>query len=100
MDQTVCTICLKKFSTVYKKKYHQENCGKRTTETHIKCPLSQKALGNNELLLTHLNDSHQVSVEKLHFNFSTREEFETWRKQGTKEVDYACQRKKSRAMVH
>ncbi len=85
---------------MYRRNYHQkihektEDNGLKTT--NIKCPLCQADIGNNNALIGHLKDSHQVKVETFNFDFRTKDEFESWKRQENREVDYACQRKKQK----
>lgn len=68
---------------------------------HVICPLCPKerkeAFGNHDILIVHLREVHTVNIKQSNFNFRCIEEFETWRSQENREVDYACHRKIKRS---
>ncbi len=97
-EKTICEVCGKSFSTVYRRRYHQKIHEKLEDnvliKTNIKCPLCQTNIGNNDALIGHLKYLHEVKVETFNFNFNTTEEFEAWKREENREVDYACKKRR------
>ena len=103
MDKT-CEICNKQYSSVSTRNRHMRSFHgevKNEKEQHIICPMcpkenSEKFLLNN-IFLKHLKTIHKINVKQSIPTFKNLEEFEAWRRQDNREVDYACVRKNKRA---
>jgi hypothetical protein len=49
----------------------------------------KELLANHDSLVQHITKVHSVSIEQYNFSFRNMEEFEAWRTQEGREVDYA-----------
>jgi hypothetical protein len=49
----------------------------------------KELLANHDSLIQHITKVHSVSIEQYNFSFRNMEEFEAWRTQEGREVDYA-----------
>jgi C4-type Zn-finger protein len=71
---------------------HNEKLEERKSQ-HIKCPICseerKEILANHYCLIQHLYKVHNLSIEQCNCSFRNMEEFEAWRTQEGKEVDYA-----------
>ncbi|KAF2896556.1 hypothetical protein ILUMI_09606 [Ignelater luminosus] len=101
MERINCFFCKKEFSSTSTRNRHLKNKHRVEVENnrnkHIICPLCSKenaeVLNNYESLNKHLNEVHCVNIKQTNISFSNIEEFEIWRKQEQRDVNYACERR-------
>ncbi|XP_056648484.1 uncharacterized protein LOC130452957 isoform X1 [Diorhabda sublineata] len=103
----ICEYCGKEFSNTSARnkhmlKFHCESSSSQSLldkksqgHKHRICPIciKEERFTNYDSLNKHLTNTHKIIIKQSLFNFRNLEEFETWRSQGNREVDYACQRK-------
>jgi hypothetical protein len=71
---------------------HNEKVEERKSQ-HINYPIfseeRKEILANHDSLIQPITKVHSVSIEQYNFSFRNMEEFEAWRTQEGREVDYA-----------
>ncbi|XP_072387011.1 uncharacterized protein [Diabrotica undecimpunctata] len=93
-----CHFCSKTFKNVklrnrHIKRMHNIDVSKKKMN-HIVCPLCEQETHceSHEKLRKHLKDHHQVSIELITFDFSSKQEYETWKDMQKIETSYAMSR--------
>ncbi|XP_050517017.1 uncharacterized protein LOC126891787 [Diabrotica virgifera virgifera] len=100
-----CHLCSKIFKNVelrnrHIKRIHKTDVPPRTNnkmnQNHIICPLCDQETNfeSHEKLRKHLQDCHQLSIELITFEFSSKQEYETWKDMQKIETSYACSKTK------
>jgi hypothetical protein len=104
MDSSVvCLTCNKSFSTTQTRnlnirKFHNVIEDKRVN--HIICPLckNNEPLGTTANLEKHLQETHEIKMEKMSFKFGNKEQYEKWKIEEKMEVNYAINRTKKTSL--
>ncbi|XP_050513098.1 uncharacterized protein LOC126888761 [Diabrotica virgifera virgifera] len=99
-EEALCHICSKIFKTRsslnrHIKKIHKiDEPTNNMNQNHIICPLCEQDTNFNshEKLRKHLQDLHQVSIELITFEFSSKQEYETWKDMQKIETSYVSHR--------
>ncbi|XP_072378976.1 uncharacterized protein [Diabrotica undecimpunctata] len=93
-----CHLCSKTFKDVrlrnrHIKRMHKIDLSKKRMN-HIVCPLCEQETNceSHEKLRKHLKDHHQVSIELITFEFSSKQEYEKWKDMQKIETSYAMHR--------
>uniref|UniRef100_A0A6P7H5L1 Uncharacterized protein LOC114346463 isoform X2 n=1 Tax=Diabrotica virgifera virgifera TaxID=50390 RepID=A0A6P7H5L1_DIAVI len=94
-EEALCHICSKIFKTQsslnrHIKKIHKiDEPTNNMNQNHIICSLCEQDINFNshEKLRKHLQDLHQVSIELKTFEFSSKQEYETWKDMSQAEVN-------------
>ncbi|KAI4461382.1 zinc ion binding protein [Holotrichia oblita] len=109
MPLGTCPHCSKIFSTIRLRNRHIKRIHKVEVESsrsnHILCPICGE--GNEiktfESLRTHIENTHEVSIEYVTYQFSCSHDYEVWRTSEKIEVNYAisrCTQRKKYKEVH
>jgi hypothetical protein len=104
MDSSVvCLTCNKSFSTTQTRnlnirKFHNVIEDKRVN--HIICPLckNNEPLGTTANFEKHLQETHEIKMEKMSFKFGNKEQYEKWKIEEKMEVNYAINRTKKTSL--
>ncbi|XP_072391062.1 uncharacterized protein [Diabrotica undecimpunctata] len=93
-----CHLCSKTFKNVklrnrHIKRMHNIDVSKKKMN-HIVCPICEQETHceSHEKLRKHLKDHHQVSIELITLEFSSKQEYETWKDMQKIETSYAMSR--------
>ncbi|XP_072395870.1 uncharacterized protein [Diabrotica undecimpunctata] len=93
-----CHLCSKTFKNVklrnrHIKRMHNIDVSKKKMN-HIVCPLCEQETNceTHEKLRKHLKDHHQMSIELITFEFSSKQEYETWKDMQKIETSYTMRR--------
>ncbi|XP_072386804.1 uncharacterized protein [Diabrotica undecimpunctata] len=93
-----CHLCSKTFKDVrlrnrHIKRMHKIDVSKKRIN-HIVCPLCEQETNceSHEKLRKHLKDYHQVNIELITFEFSSKQEYERWKDMQKIETSYAMHR--------
>ncbi|XP_072376755.1 uncharacterized protein [Diabrotica undecimpunctata] len=98
INSGACHLCSKIFKNVELRNRHIKTIHKidvsKKKINHIICPLCEQEtnLKNHENLRKHLKENHQVSIELITFEFSSLQEYETWKDMQKFETSYVKQR--------
>ncbi|XP_072385188.1 uncharacterized protein [Diabrotica undecimpunctata] len=98
INSGACHLCSKIFKNVELRNRHIKRIHKIDMSikkiNHIICPLCEKEtnLKSHGNLRKHLKENHQVSIELINFEFSSLQEYETWKDMQKLETSYAKQR--------
>lgn len=97
-DNLICNVCQKSYSSVSAKNRHLRTVHHEAVEekpkntVHIQCPICNEqekpSFGSHDLLISHLENNHSLSIKTSFYKFRTMEEFETWRALISRSVDY------------
>ncbi|XP_050503242.1 uncharacterized protein LOC126882376 [Diabrotica virgifera virgifera] len=93
-----CHLCSKIFKTVKIRNHHIKSIHKIDVSVkkinHIVCPLCEQEtnLQTHENLRKHLKENHQLSIELITLEFSSKQEYETWKDKQKIETSYALTR--------
>ncbi|XP_050508679.1 uncharacterized protein LOC126885917 [Diabrotica virgifera virgifera] len=98
-----CHLCSKIFKNVELRNRHIKRIHKtdvpprannKMNQNRIICPLCDQETNfeSHEKLRKHLQDCHQLSIELITFEFSSKQEYETWKDMQKIETSYACTR--------
>ncbi|CAG9834093.1 unnamed protein product [Diabrotica balteata] len=93
-----CHLCSKTFKNVKLRNRHIKRMHKidvcKKKINHIVCPLCEQETNceSHEKLRKHLKDHHKVSIELITFEFSSKQEYETWKDMQKIETRYTKSR--------
>ncbi|XP_050517222.1 uncharacterized protein LOC126891917 isoform X3 [Diabrotica virgifera virgifera] len=93
-----CHLCSKIFKNVKLRNRHIKRIHKIDVSIkkidHIVCPLCEQetSLQTHENLRKHIKENHQVSIELITLEFSSKQEYETWKDMQKIETSYATSR--------
>ncbi|XP_028140086.2 uncharacterized protein LOC114334248 [Diabrotica virgifera virgifera] len=93
-----CHLCSKIFKTVKIQNHHIKIIHKIDVSikkiNHIICPLCDQGtnLLTHEILRKHLEEHHQISIELVTLEFSSKQEYETWKDMQKIETSYIISR--------
>ncbi|XP_045474484.1 uncharacterized protein LOC123680566 [Harmonia axyridis] len=97
-DNLICNVCQKSYSSVSAKNRHLRTVHHEAVEekpkntVHLQCPICNEqekpSFGSHDLLISHLENNHSLSIKTSFYKFRTMEEFETWRALISRSVDY------------